>query len=212
MNTDNRDQVNLLDFFAFLVKWRKFLMAFIVSSVVVAAIVSFLIKPVYRSNASIRPQEESKSGIGSLISSKLAALGGIGGFTASLGEVSGQYFISILRNRQMSEKVIDKFSLKEVYKLKDEPIEKVIQALKSHTNFEHESATSSINIFVEDTDPKRAKEMVEFYIQSLDEINRSIKNSKAKSERELVYFSKNTMDFKEGINLKISVDIPLLII
>ena len=31
-------------------------------------------------------------------------------------------------------------------------------------------------------------------------------------ETELAYFSKNTMDFKDGINLKISVDIPLLII
>jgi tyrosine-protein kinase Etk/Wzc len=183
MSDESRHQVNLLDFFTFIVRWRKFLLIAVLIVSVSVGIISFVLPPKYRSQGVVRATQTSGSSIGSLIASKLGSLGGIGGFAPSMGEVSGQLFIVLLKSREMSERVIEEFDLRSVYKAGDAPIEEVIDILKAHTNFEIEPQANTLSIEVDDESPERARDMSRFYMEQLDAMNSQINTVRAQKER-----------------------------
>lgn len=147
-------------------------------------IYAFVATPKFRSVAIVRGIENKSGGLGSLLASKLAGLGSIGGFAASMGEVRGDYYVMLLRERSMTEKVIEKFDLRKRLDLEDAPFEDVMDAWKGRVYFKFEPATSSVKIQVDDKDPQFAKDVVEFYVQELDRKNRDLESTKARKERE----------------------------
>ncbi|MBI5059274.1 hypothetical protein HZB60_05775 [candidate division KSB1 bacterium] len=128
-------QVNLLDFLAFLLRWRKLILTASFGVALVVAVITFIVPQRYRVIAVVRSQESEEQGIGSLVASKLGALAGLAGNVAGFGDSYGEVALSILRSRWMSERVIEKFDLQHVYKIESGPIEDVIKALAANTNF-----------------------------------------------------------------------------
>jgi uncharacterized protein involved in exopolysaccharide biosynthesis len=186
MTRESSHQVNLLDFIAFAIRWRKFLLITVFTVALIVAAISFTLPSKYRSSGVVQASESSSQSIGSLISSKLASLGGISGFAPGMGEVSGQLFIVMLKGRELSERVIDQFDLREVYETGDEPIEEVLEVLKGYTHFELDLQANTINIDVEDTSPERARDMTAYYIEQLDLLNQDINSRRAEKEREFI--------------------------
>ena len=186
MTEESRHQVNLLDFFAFVLRWRKFLLITVLSVSIVVAIITFMLTPKFRSQGIVRATERTDGSIGSLLASKLGSLGGIAGFAPGLGETPGQLFIVLLESRTMNEEVIEKFSLREVYGMEEAPIEDVIDAVKSRTYFEVEPLSNTINLEVDDESPERARDMTQFFIDKLDEMNQYLNTERASTERKFV--------------------------
>lgn len=186
MPDDSRHQVNLLDFFAFLLRWRTFLVTVALAVSILVGVTVFLLPPRYRSTAIIRSQESNEQGIGSLIASKLGALGGLANFATSLSEVPEEMYISILESRWLSERVIDEFNLRSVYKMKHAKIEDVIKTLLTNTRFDLDELSGNLIIWAEDNDPKRARAMAVFYVDQLDARNRELRSVAATREREFV--------------------------
>ncbi len=180
-----RHQVNLLDFLAFLLRWRRFLLTATLSVSVVVAIISFVLPPRFRSTAIIRPQESSgQGGIGALIASKLGNLGGLASLAPSLGEVPGEVLVAILKSRWMSDRVIEQFKLREVYEMEDSKQEEVVKALLALTDFDLDDISGNVVVRVDDKDPKRAKLMTDFYVDELDVKNQDLRSTAARRERE----------------------------
>jgi tyrosine-protein kinase Etk/Wzc len=140
----------------------------------------------YRSTAVIKAQEATGMGIGSLIASKLGALGGLANFATSMGEIPENSYVAILKSRWMSEQIVGAFDLRKVYKMDKAPLEKVIKALGKHTNFQLDDLTMNIIIYVEDQSPKRAKEIADYYVNQLDKRNQELKSSRASMERQFI--------------------------
>lgn len=147
-------------------------------------IYAFVATPKFRSAAIVRGVENKSGGFGSLLASKLSGLGNLGGFAATLGEVRGEYYLILMRERSMSEAIINKFDLRTRMKMPDAPIEDVIEAWRSQTFFKFETTTSTVVIQVDDEDPVFAKQVVEFYIEELDRRMRELESTKARKERE----------------------------
>ncbi|MBU1985580.1 hypothetical protein KJ815_14390, partial [bacterium] len=186
MSDNTQNDVNLLDLFAFFVKWRKFLFGIIAGATIFAAIISFLLPPKYRSTAVIRSAEASSEGIGGLLVSKLAALGGIGGLGSSLGEIPGEFLVLILKSRWMTEQLIEEFDLRSVYKMKDQPIEEVIVAANARTRFELDAESQSVAVYAEDRDPARARAMADFLVEQTDRRHQELRSYSARREREFI--------------------------
>ncbi|MBU1920705.1 hypothetical protein KKG66_07655 [bacterium] len=184
MSDESRHQINLLDFFAFVIRWRKFLVITVLIVAIVVAAISFVLTPKFRSQGIVRATERTDSSIGSLLASKLGSLGGISGFAPGLGEVSGHLYIILLKSREMSERVIDRFNLRDVYRTGDAPIEDVIDALEARVYFEIEPQANTITIEVDDESPERARDMALFFIEQLDDMNQAINVVRAEKERE----------------------------
>lgn len=187
MPDDSRHQVNLLDFFAFLLRWRRFIAASVLLVVLTVMVIVFLVPVRYKSTAVVRPQESGGQGIGSLVASKFGGLGGLANLVPSLGGSSPlEMYMSILKSRWMAERVIEHFSLRSAYKMQDAPIEDVIEVLASRTMFDKEEMSEDVYIQVEDHNPVRARDIAQFYADQLDKRNQELKSLAAASEREFV--------------------------
>lgn len=185
MSDQSSHQVNLIDLLAFVMRWRKVLIISMITAGVIVAVISFIVPPKYRSVAVVKGSEAADE-LGGFISSKLAELGGIGGFAPSLGEVPGEMLLTILRSRWMSETVIREFDLAKVYGAEDEPIEDIIDIFKDRSSFDLDAPTQTVEIMMDDRDPQRAKNLVDFIVDQLDDRNQEFNRIQAGKERQFI--------------------------
>jgi tyrosine-protein kinase Etk/Wzc len=186
MPDNTTHQVNLLDFLAFLIRWRKFLAACVLSASIAIGIVSFIVKPKYRSTAVIQATERSNEGFGGIIAAKLAKMSGISGLAPGFSETPAKAFVLILKSRWMNEQVINALDLRRVYQLPTQPIEDVIEVLKAHTRYELDPLSDAVVVYSEDHDPKLAQSMTAFLVDNLDKRNQELHATDAKREREFI--------------------------
>jgi uncharacterized protein involved in exopolysaccharide biosynthesis len=152
---------------------------------VVAAGATLMMDNVYKSTASVLPAQDRSFGIESLLG------GQIGGLASSLigGGRSGPFdrFLILLNSESVKIRVIEEFDLVNVYK-KDThpyPMTETKRELDNNTNFLGQAEGNFI-IEVWDTDPARAKRMVEFYLQLLSDFSNELSVSDAGAYREFI--------------------------
>ena len=151
----------------------------------VAAGATLMMDNVYRSTASVLPAQDRSFGIESLLGCQ------IGGLASSLigGGRSGPFdrFLILLNSESVKIRVIEEFNLVNVYK-KDThpyPMTETKRELDNNTNFLGQAEGNFI-IEVWDTDPARAKRMVEFYLELLNDFSNELSVSDAGAYREFI--------------------------
>lgn len=177
------DRINLLDFIAFVLRWRRFIVLAVALVVVITAIVSFMVPARYTATATIFPSQEEPLDVTSFISSQLAGLPGIAGFAAQMGTLPGEIYLTVLRSRSMSETVIDTFNLRKVWRMERAPIEDVIDVLLNCATFRFELLDGTVTIEVTARDPAMAADMANFYARELDRRNQELKSQKAMHDK-----------------------------
>ena len=177
------DKVNLLDFLAFLLRWRRFILLFVGLIVLFTLIISLIMPARYVAKATIFPSQEQQLDISSFISSKLAGLPGVAGFAAQMGSLPGEIYLTILRSRSMSEVVIDTFHLREVWKMEKAPVEEVMRVLLGYAKFQYDLRDATLTVEVTSRDPKMAAAMANFYVRELDWRNQELKSQKATHDK-----------------------------
>jgi tyrosine-protein kinase Etk/Wzc len=129
---------------------------------VVAALIAFLWPPYYAATASFIPPEFGSS-TSSTMSASLSALGA----ASLLGPIknSDAIFISILKSRTVSDRMIDRFELMKVYHKKKRSL--AAKALENASRFETDAKSSVISIKVTDKNPERARNMANAYLEEM---------------------------------------------
>jgi capsule polysaccharide export protein KpsE/RkpR len=152
---------------------------------VLSAALVFVVPKTYISQARLMPPE--MGGANSALYAALAgkALGSdvLGGLAASLmgGRNSGALFIDLLRSSSVAERMIDRFDLLKVYhKRYRVDAEK---ALARRTNIVQDKKSGVLMLTVKDTDPKRARDMAQAYLDELNTLVLRTNNSSARQER-----------------------------
>ncbi len=186
MENNQTGKVSILDILAFLARWRRVWIPSTIICAVALTIYAFTAQEKFRSVAVVRGVEAQSSGLGSILASKLSGLGNLGGFTASLGEVRGDYYLLILKGRAMSEAVIEKFGFRKEWKMEKAPLEDVIEVLNSRTYFKFDAGTNTVRIQADDKDPERAREICSFYVEELDKRNQTLESNRGRREREFM--------------------------
>lgn len=176
------------DLVIILVKYRRIIFINILLVTIAAVIISLIIPNRYTATASfISPKKKGGlfgdiAGFSSTIKDLSKTLGG------RLGTVSDEAYnyLVILQSRTASERVINKFNLREVYEIdKDKPYEDVIKELENYVDFNVEDE-GNIVISVTDEVPKRAAEMANFYVQILNEISSELNVTESRNNREFI--------------------------
>ena len=161
------DEISLLDYWR--VVWKyKWLIGGLCSVSVIAALVFSLLSPkIYESTATIFNPKEGGGG------NLLSALGAVGlgqqiaGISIPSLTPNRDLFISLLKSRLLAKDVAERFNLKERYQAQT-----LEEAIASARNIPKISQTKEgvIEIRVEDTDPKMAADMANFYLELLDRV------------------------------------------
>jgi uncharacterized protein involved in exopolysaccharide biosynthesis len=103
------DEINLLDLFIVLLRHKVMILSVVLLAGVAAVAISLQMTNIYRSEATIAPTTEEKTGGG------LAALGGFGAMIASEVGIGGsgslEQFEVVLKSRELTKIIIDRYNL-----------------------------------------------------------------------------------------------------
>jgi len=179
---DTDDEINLLDLLLVLLK-RKWLIVGIVFLAGVASVVySLRLTNIYRSEASIVPRQEGKSGS----ASTLSALRGLEAMSGGLVELGGggsaEKFEVVLKSRALSRRIVGTYDLmprlfEKVWDaerkswLKNPPptFQDAYKSLMGMLTVSKDRKTEVLKVQFDHKDPKFAKEMVDRYLKELSE-------------------------------------------
>jgi len=176
------DEINLLDYLRVIYKYRWMIMILTILTMAATVVYSLCQPRMYQANTSIVPPIDMLSK-GSGLSGKL------GGASSVLlqgmlneGDLSGLY-VGILESRTVSEALIDRFDLINVYgKKKDITRTDARKILKGNTTTKA-SKEGIVHITVKDLDPKRVATLANAYVEELDIQIKQLSGGQATSKR-----------------------------
>jgi uncharacterized protein involved in exopolysaccharide biosynthesis len=172
---------------------RKFLGKMVLGGLLLGTLISFLLRPQYKSTVQLMPPENNNAGaamLTALASSATGSLTGssegggmVGGLASELlgGNSTGALFAGILRSRTVHDRLIQKFDLKKVYGLRLD--EDTRTKLNNNTEVSEDRKSGIITVSVIDRDRERARGMAQAYVEELGKLVAELSTSAAHRER-----------------------------
>ena len=167
--------------------WRHRRMLARVTAIALVAsfAIAFLIPKQYKATASIMPPDQQNSG--ALMLAALArggsGMGSLGTLASSLlgGHTTTALFVNLLESGTVRGHLIDRFHLQQVYHTRYRFT--TAKHLARLTKISDDKKSGVITIEVEDTDPVRARDMAQAYLDELSNLVNKTSTSSARQER-----------------------------
>ncbi len=155
----------------------------------VSLIIAFVIPKRYESTARIMPPENSNSGtamLAALAGRSLGGLDGLGTLAASFLGAHGNsaLFVDLLRSSTVTGDLIDRFGLQKAYHKRYRV--DTAKYLARHTSIADDKKSGVITVTVTDTDPRRARDLAQGYLDELNMLVNRTSTSSAHRERMFV--------------------------
>jgi uncharacterized protein involved in exopolysaccharide biosynthesis len=164
---------------------RRSLVRAVSVSLLLSLVITFTMPKRYKSVARIMPPDQQNSG-----TMMLAALAGHAGGLAGLSSLAGSFlgmhsttslFIDLLRSGTVTGHLADRFNLQQVYRKRFRV--DTIKRLARNTTITDDKKSGVITIEVEDTNPVRARDLVQGYLDELNQLVNRTNTSTAHRER-----------------------------
>ena len=173
------DEINLIDYFMVIFKYRIMILCICIFAVVTTAIVSLLKPKIYSATATIVSPMD-------IMQKQTGLAGALGGKSSMLSKAIGvtsvaNMYAGILESRVIVDVIIDRFDLMKVYE-ENKYKSNVREKLRNNT-FTKVSDEGIVSITVEDRDPNRAAAMANAYVEELDRQNKRLSAGQATSKR-----------------------------
>jgi uncharacterized protein involved in exopolysaccharide biosynthesis len=181
MNSEriDEDKINLLNYLIVLVNYRRFLLLNTLFVCIIVALLSFLLPSWYTAHTTLLPPERETSFLG-LSSSLLGGVSSGGDISLPFMATPSDVIAAILTSRNISEKIVEKTDLMQVYNTNSK--EEAIRELASHIQV-RVTDEGLVSLDFEDQDKERAAMVANLFIQELDHINRNTNVSRARNTR-----------------------------
>src|SRR5580692_2012961 len=149
-------------------------------------VIAFVIPKRYESTARIMPPENSNSGtamLAALAGRSLGGLDGLGSLAASFLGAHGTsaLFVDLLRSSTVTGDLIDRFGLQKAYHKRYRV--DTAKYLARHTSIADDKKSGVITVTVTDTDPRRARDLAQGYLDELNMLVNRTSTSSAHRER-----------------------------
>jgi len=185
------DEINLIDYLIVLAKHKKLIILFTLAVVIITAIYSFTLPPVYKAETTILPPQESKSNIQSQLLSRLEGIPGLAGGIP--GDTS--IYTDMIKSRTVLDNIVDRFGLMEVYEA--EFRQDARKALDVNVNVGSDKKSSLITIAVSNKDPKLAADMANAFVDELKNLVQNLAITEASQRR--LFFEEKLKHAKEEL-------------
>lgn len=181
---------------------RRLLAGIAAVSLLLSLIFAFTLPKQYKSSARIMPP--SNPGMGTAMLAALAGrgLGGLNGLSSLAGSLLGgnnstALFVDLLRSGTVAGHLIDRFQLQSVYHKRYRV--DTAKYLAHQTTITDDKKSGVITISVADTDPRRARDLAQGY---LDELNLLVnRTSTSSAHQERVFIEKRLQSVKADLEL-----------
>jgi tyrosine-protein kinase Etk/Wzc len=190
------DEISLLDLLIILArrKWLIFKIAAVCG--VVALVVSLFLPKTYKATATVLPPQQGSS-LSSTVMSQLGGLGSIGAIAgSSMGLKSpNDMYVAMFKSRTVEDAMIQRFGLMADYNLKH--ISDARKAFEKHATVESGTKDTLLHISVEDSDPNRAAEMANAYIDEYRKLSQHLAIGEAGQRR--LFFEQQLEQAKDNL-------------
>lgn len=190
----NEDEISLLDLLAVLAENARLLFFGPLIAGLIALGISFLITPTFTATTTILPPQQQQSTAAMLVSQLggLASLAGAAGFNL---KNPADLYVALIKSRTIADRIIDRFKLMQVYEA--ELRQTARKALERATGVST-GKDGLITIEMDDTDPKRAADIANAYVEELFRLNGDLAITDAQQRR--VFFEKQLKTAQENLN------------
>lgn len=182
-----------IDYLIVILKWKRVVAGLTLAFVAIAALVVFLIPPVYVARTRILPPDTDNAAASAQI---LGQLGGAAFPGALLGKKSmNDLYMGLLQSRTVLDRMVDRFRLMDVYRVSYR--EDARKRLQKALHVASDRKSSVISIGVEDRDPKRAAQMANAFVEELKRLTQELALTEASQRR--LFFEEKLKESKEAV-------------
>jgi tyrosine-protein kinase Etk/Wzc len=169
----------ILDFLLLLAARKRLLVTSTLIAMILGASLAFLMKPNFKSIATIMPPQSPQSSLSSLMGS-LGSLASLSGGAGSLLKNPADLYVGILQSRTLSDEAIQKFQLKQRWHAKT--MVEARKELDQHAQFES-TKNGLIQITIVDHSAQVASDLANFFVDALYGMNSTLAISEAAQRR-----------------------------
>jgi len=187
------EEVGLLDIALVLAENLRLLIIGPVLAGLCALGASYLIAPIYTARTVLLPPQQQQSSAAAALQS-LGALAGIGGGGAGLRNPADQY-ASLAQSSAVEDRLVERFRLKEIYKVEFNADAR--RFLEANTRISTSRKDGLLTIEFDDTDPKRAADVANGYVEELRRLTGRLAMTEAQQRR--AFFEKQLSDTRDKL-------------
>jgi capsule polysaccharide export protein KpsE/RkpR len=169
-------------------------------SFVISLLISLLIPKIYESQTRIMPPETSNtnSALLGMLAGRVLGNDSLGGLATSLmgGHSNGALFVDLLRSSSVTDPLIEKFELQHVY-FKRYRVD-AAKVLARRTTIVQDKKSGVITISVRDTDPRRARDLAQAYLDELNILVNRTNTSPAHQEK--LFIERRVQEVKHDLD------------
>jgi uncharacterized protein involved in exopolysaccharide biosynthesis len=178
-------ELSLLDLLLLLASRKRFIGRFVLGAVVLATALAFLLPVRYEAKVLLLPPQQSAS-LGSALLGQLGNMGSLGALASLAGGSLGiknpaDMYVSLLTSRTVEDAVIQRFGLMSEYR--EKRMSDTRKKLESRTTAVAGVKDGLIRISVEDSDPRRAAELANGYVEEFRKLSASLAITEAARRR-----------------------------
>jgi uncharacterized protein involved in exopolysaccharide biosynthesis len=155
--------------------------------------VAFALPPVFTARTSLLPPQQQQSALASALGS-LGGLTGLAGLSGAVKSPADQY-VGLLQSVTVQDRLIEQFDLLRVYDV--ELKHDARRELETNSRFVAGKKDGLIVIEVDDTDPRRAADLANAYVDELRRLTSVLAVSEAQQRR--VFFEKQLKDARDEL-------------
>lgn len=190
------EEPGVLEILVVLARHKRLVFAFPMACAVLAALIAFALPNIYTGTARVLPPQQGASPLAAALLDNAAGMGGAG---ALVGQALGlknpsDLYVGMLQSRSIADAIITRFDLQSLYR--KETLVETRKELATATSITA-GRDGIITIEVEDEDPKRAADMANAYVESLDRLTQDVAVTTAGRQR--VFLEKQLRQSKEKL-------------
>jgi uncharacterized protein involved in exopolysaccharide biosynthesis len=191
LNDDDDDGISLGELFSILLTQWKLIVGGSLLAGLAGLGVAFMLPPIYTAKTVILPPQQQQSSAAAALSN-LGALAGLAG--ASVSSPADKY-VALMQSATVSNHVIDKFKLMEVYESKLRVDAQ--KDLSTNVRISVGKKDGLLSIEVDDQSPERSAAMANHYVEELRTLTTSLAVTEAQQRR--VFFEQQLQKTKEKL-------------
>lgn len=179
---EDEDEISILDLLIVIAERKAIVFKITVVGAVLAVVVSLLLPQRYTATVLLMPPQQNSS-LGAQLASQFGSLGGMmamaGG--SSLLKSPNDMFVSMFRSRTVEDAMIQHFSLMKEYHAKFPSDAR--KAFEHYSTVDGKEKDGLIRISMEDSDPRRAAELANGYVDQFRELSEHLAITEAAQRR-----------------------------
>jgi tyrosine-protein kinase Etk/Wzc len=192
-SVEPQDEISLLDILIVVAKHKRLILGLPIVAATIAGGLSFLLPNWYTATVKLMPPQQSQSSAMALLGQLGGALSG--GASQALGlKNPSDIFVGMLGSRTIADAIIQRFNLKDVYG--EEYFQDVRKKLEKNVSITA-GRDSVISIEVDDTEPKRAADIANAYVDELEKLTGTLAVGEASQRR--LFFGQQLKQAKDDL-------------